>query len=309
MSLRVLVTGGAGFIGSHLVDRLVEMEYHVSVVDNLSNGDKKRLNKKAAFYKIDLQSKNLAKVLRNEKPEVILHLAAQTDVLRSLTDPCWDAQKNIVGALNLFNTALEQGSRRVIFASSGRAVYGQQEMFPAPEHHPLRPLSPYGVGKLAIEHYLYYFQQHSGLDYAILRYADVYGPRQGTMGEGGIVAAFIQTLLEGEPLMLKGNGMHTYDFVYVEDAVDATLALLSYPHMEVFHVSSGIETSANDLLKMLKNLSGVEVKEQYGPERKGVPLRHCFDNQKAARLLEWSPRVPLEEGLKATLHDFQTRKK
>jgi len=303
--MRVLVTGGAGFIGSHLVDRLVEEGQTVSVVDNLSTGKKKNLNKAAAFYKMDIQSQSLARVFRDAKPNAIFHLAAQMDVRRSVTDPKFDAESNIVGMLNLLSMAVASGCRRVIFSSSGGAVYGEQETFPAPETHSTHPLSPYGVSKLAGEHYLYYYQKTCGLETTTLRYANVYGPRQDPFGEAGVVAIFTQKMLKGEAPVINGNGMQTRDFVFVEDVVEANRAVLYGQLNDTFNVGTGIETSVNDLFDCLNTLTGGSVKATHGAGKKGEQFRSVIDGAKLTRTCDWSPRMGLKEGLAKTVEYFR----
>ena len=303
--MRILVTGGAGFIGSCLVDRLVEEGQTVSVVDNLSTGKKKNLNKAAAFYKMDIQSQSLARVFRDAKPEAIFHLAAQIDVRRSVTDPRFDVENNIVGMLNLLSMAVASGCRRVIFASSGGAVYGDQETFPAPETHATHPLSPYGVSKLAGEHYLYYYQKVCGLETTTLRYANVYGPRQDPSGEAGVVAIFTQKMLKGEPPIINGNGMQTRDFIFVDDVVEANRAVLYGKLNGTFNVGTGIETSVNALFSVLNSLTGAAVKATHGPEKKGEQFRSAIDCAKLTRSCDWSPRVSLKDGLAKTVDYFR----
>jgi UDP-glucose 4-epimerase len=305
----MLVTGGAGFIGSHLVDRLIQEGYSVAVVDNLSTGKKKNLNPEAKFYKLDIQSGGLARVFRKEKPEVLFHLAAQMDVRRSVADPCFDAESNIVGMLNLLEQAVQNGVRRVIFASSGGAVYGEQEVFPAPESHPTHPLSPYGVSKRTGEHYLYYYQKVCGLEYTALRYANVYGPRQDPLGEAGVVAIFTQKMLKGEQPIINGNGMQTRDFVFLEDVIEANMAAVRSRGSDFFNVGTGIETSVNDLFRMLAQITGAQVKEMHGQEKKGEQLRSSLDCQKIYKTLDWESHVSFQEGLTKTVDYFRGQAK
>ena len=204
--MKVLVTGGAGFIGSHLVDRLVQEGHEVIIVDNLVTGKRRNINRAARFYKQDIQSWRLERVFRNERPNVVMHLAAQMDVRKSVEDPMFDAQVNILGTLNVLQQAVKHGVRKVVFSSSGGAIYGEQEMYPAPESHVTKPLSPYGLSKLCGEQYLSYYQRSSGLQVVSLRYANVYGPRQDPEGEAGVVAIFIQKMLNNEQAVINGNG-------------------------------------------------------------------------------------------------------
>lgn len=303
--MKVLVTGGAGFIGSHLVDRLIQEGHQAVVVDNLSTGKKKNIHKDAIFYKMDILSDRLEKVFQKEKPEVVSHHAAQMDVRRSVADPTFDAQSNILGLLNLLERAVKNGTRRVVFASSGGAIYGEQKVFPAPEEHPTRPLSPYGVSKLASEHYLYYYQSVCGLEYTALRYSNVYGPRQDPFGEAGVVAIFTQKLLKGEQPIINGNGMQTRDYVFVEDVVEANMAVIHGQVNDTFNVGTGKETSVNQLYRYLLDITGAKVKEIHGPEKKGEQIRSSLDAQKIHKTLDWEPRVQLPEGLMKTVDYFR----
>jgi UDP-glucose 4-epimerase len=303
--MKVLVTGGAGFIGSHLVDRLIQEGHQVVVVDNLSTGKKKNLNKDAKFYKLDILSDRLERVFQKEKPEIVSHHAAQMDVRRSVSDPTFDAQSNIIGLLNLLECAVKNGARRIVFASSGGACYGEQQVFPATEEHPMHPLSPYGVSKLASEHYLYYYQAVCGLEYTALRYSNVYGPRQDPFGEAGVVAIFAQKLLKGEQPIINGNGMQTRDYVFVEDVIEANMAVIHGQINDTFNVGTGKETSVNQLFRYLLDITAAKVKEIHGPEKKGEQVRSSLDYQKIHKILEWEPRVSLQEGLAKTVEYFR----
>ncbi|HLG21304.1 MAG TPA: NAD-dependent epimerase/dehydratase family protein [Candidatus Manganitrophaceae bacterium] len=303
--MKVLVTGGAGFIGSHLVDRLIQEGHQVVVVDNLSTGKRKNINKGAIFYKMDILSGRLAKVFQKEKPEIVSHHAAQMDVRRSVADPIFDAQTNIIGLLNLLELAVKNGTRRILFASSGGAVYGEQEIFPAPESHPTRPLSPYGISKLSSEQYLYYYHKVCGLDYTALRYSNVYGPRQDPFGEAGVVAIFTQRMLKEEQPIINGNGMQTRDYIFVEDVVEANMAAIHRAIGGPFNVGTGKETSVNQLFRYLLDITGAQVKEIHGPEKKGEQARSSLDCQKNHKELDWEPRVSLQEGLMKTVDYFR----
>ncbi len=303
--MKTLVTGGAGFIGSHLVNRLIQEGYAVVVVDNLSTGKKKNLHPDAKFYKMDIQSRSLARVFKKEKPELVFHLAAQMDVRRSVADPRFDAESNILGMLNLLEMSVQNGVRRVIFASSGGAVYGDQEIFPAPESHATAPLSPYGVSKRTGEHYLHYYQKVCGLEYTALRYANVYGPRQDPLGEAGVVAIFAQKMLKGEQPIINGNGMQTRDFVFVEDVVEANMATIRSQGSDFFNVGTGVETSVNDLFRLLSHLIGTNLKEMHGQEKKGEQLRSSLDCRKIYKALDWGPRISIQEGLEKTVDYFR----
>jgi UDP-glucose 4-epimerase len=305
--MKVLVTGGAGFIGSHIVDRLVLEGHEVIVVDNLSTGKRRNLNRAARFYKIDIQSWRLERVFRNERPNVVMHLAAQMDVRKSVEDPVFDAQVNVLGMLNVLQHSVKYGARKVIFSSSGGAIYGEQEVFPAPETHITQPLSPYGLSKLCGEQYLSYYQRVGGIQAVSLRYANVYGPRQDPYGEAGVVAIFIQKLLNNEQAIINGNGRQTRDFVFVDDVVEANLAVMGQETQGTYNVGTGIETSINDLFRILVERVGSKCKELHGPAKKGEQARSVIDPTKLRLELSWEPRVELSEGLKRTVCYFQER--
>ena len=303
--MKVLVTGGAGFIGSHIVDRLIQEGHEVVVVDNLSTGKKKNINRAAHFYKLDILSPKIEKVLRKEKPDIISHHAAQMDVRRSVADPIFDAQVNILGFLNVLENAVRCGTKKVIFASSGGAVYGEQQVFPAPETHPVHPVSPYGVSKLSGEHYLYYYQQAAGLNYVALRYANVYGPRQDPFGEAGVVAIFTQKTLMNDQPIINGNGKQTRDYVFVDDVVEAHMAVMEEGIQGIFNVGTGAETSVNQLFRHLVEITGSKAKEVYGPEKRGEQIRSSLDHTKLRKATDWEPRVRLQDGLRMTSDFFR----
>jgi UDP-glucose 4-epimerase len=305
--MKVLVTGGAGFIGSHLVDRLILEGHEAVVVDNLVTGKRRNINRAARFYKVDVQSWRLERVFRNERPNVVMHLAAQMDVRKSVEDPMFDAQVNVLGTLNVLQQAVKHGVRKVIFSSSGGAIYGEQETYPAPETHVLRPLSPYGLSKLCGEQYLSYFQRVSGLQAVSLRYANVYGPRQDPEGEAGVVAIFIQKMLNNEQAVINGNGRQTRDFVFVEDVVEANLAMMGQETQGTYNVGTGVETSINDLFRILVQHTGSTCKEMHGPAKKGEQARSVIDSTKLRQEVSWEPKADLSEGLKKTVEYFRAR--
>ena len=303
--MKILVTGGAGFIGSHCVDRLVQEGHDVVVVDDLSSGKRRNLNRAAEFYKLDIQSSRLEQVFKKERPSLLLHLAAQMDVRRSVEDPVFDARVNVLGTLNLLDQAVKHGTRKVIFASSGGAIYGEQEAFPAPESHPTRPLSPYGISKLTGEHYLAYYQRISGMQYVILRYSNVYGPRQDPEGEAGVVAIFTQKMLNGEQPIINGNGRQTRDFIFVDDVVEANLAVMGQEIQGTYNVGTARETSINDLFRILSELTGCGWKGVHGPAKKGEQARSVIDPSRLRHDLGWEPRTAIEDGLKRVVEFFR----
>jgi UDP-glucose 4-epimerase len=299
--MKILVTGGAGFIGSHVVDRLVQEGYEVVVVDDLSTGKRKNVNRAARFYKADIRGRWLERVFRRERPAIVSHHAAQMDVRRSVLDPQLDADINILGMLSVLQNSVKYGVRKVIFASSGGAVYGEPQKLPVPESHPVRPASPYGINKAVGDEYLRYFYEAAGLEYVSLRYANVYGPRQDPNGEAGVVAIFTQKMLLGDQPIVNGNGRQTRDFVYVDDVVEANLAALNKSARGIYNVGTGTETSVSDLFRMLAKLINPAVKEIHGPAKKGEQLHIALDSNKLHREFDWEPKVSLQEGLARTV--------
>ncbi len=309
--MKILVTGGAGFIGSHTVDALVAAGKHqVSIIDNLTAGKRDQVNRAARFHEIDLRDADaVRRVIEAETPEIIVHLAAQMDVRRSVADPPYDAQVNIVGFLNLIESARQHGLRRVIFSSTGGAIYGEQEEFPAPEDHPLHPVSPYGVAKLATEAYLFFYKVQYGIDYTALRYGNVYGPRQDPHGEAGVVAIFCGRMLEGKPCTIYGDGKQTRDYIFVGDVVRANVAAASTNVSGAINIGTGIETNVNDLYHTLGTVADVTRAPEYAPARPGEQSRSVISPARAAQLLNWRPQVELAKGLDETFSYFKERRK
>lgn len=300
--MRALVTGGAGFIGSHLVDALVAGGAQVLVLDDLSRGRKGFVNPRASFVRADLAAPEAAEAVLRFGPEVVFHLAAQASVPASLADPVADARTNVLGTLNLLEACRRAGTRKVVYASSA-AVYGDPRYLPIDEQHPLSPLSPYGVSKYTVELYLGVYQAMHGLDWTVLRYANVYGPRQDALGEGGVVAVFVERLRRGEPLDVFGDGEQTRDFIYVGDVVRANLAAAYAGSGRVLNIGTGRATSVNTLIAELAALAGRPLKARYLPARPG-DIRHSYlANGEARRSLGWEPAVALTEGLRMTVED------
>src|SRR5216684_2211014 len=309
--MRILVTGGAGFIGSHTVDALVEAGAgEISVLDDLSSGKRHQVNAKAAFFQIDLRDAAAVKsVIEKTRPEVIIHSAAQMDVRRSVADPAFDAQVNVVGFLNLIEVARQHGLRRVIFSSTGGAIYGEQDEFPCSEDHPLRPVSPYGVAKLATEAYLFFYKVQYGIDYLSLRFGNVYGPRQDPQGEAGVVAIFCGRILDGKPVTIYGTGEQTRDYVFVGDVVRAIVAALKSTASGVaLNIGTGIETTVNELYSTLAGIADFPTHPEYGPAKPGEQMRSVISPARAAEVLAWHPETKLEAGLEETFKYFKDQR-
>lgn len=306
--MKILVTGGAGFIASHVVDAMIAAGHSVAVLDDLSSGKRENLNPEAAFHLVDLRdAAAVAEVFRREQPEVLCHHAAQMDVRRSVADPPFDAEVNVVGLLNLMEQGRRNGLRRVLFASTGGAIYGEQDVFPCPETHPTNPLSPYGVAKLASERYLYFYQAQYDIGWVALRYANVYGPRQNPHGEAGVVAIFAERLLRGEEPVINGDGKQTRDYVFVGDLVRANMLALVSDYSGPLNLGTGIETDVNTLYGHIRDLCGSTAPEKHGPAKPGEQRRSVIDASLASRILGWKPRVALADGLHETIEFFRER--
>ncbi len=307
--MKILITGGAGFIGSHIADRYLTLGHEVVVVDNYATGKKENLNPKVRFYEIDIRDqKAVAEVFAEEKPEILNHHAAQMDVRKSVADPLYDAQVNILGLLHLLDAGVKNGLKKVIFASSGGVVYGDADILPTPEtYEPKHPLSPYGVAKLTSEHYLYFYYQNYHLPYVALRYANVYGPRQDPFGEAGVVAIFTQKLLKGEQPVINGDGKQTRDYVYVGDVVEANVLALEKEVNAGINIGTAKETSVNELFKLLVTLTGTKFSEVHGPAKPGEQKRSVLNPYQAQKILGWQEKVSLEQGLKETVEFFKKK--
>ncbi|MCD6238013.1 MAG: SDR family NAD(P)-dependent oxidoreductase [Thermotogae bacterium] len=310
MAKTVLVTGGAGFIGSHLVDKLIDKGYNVIAVDNLSTGRSEYINNKALFYQIDITNIDAIKqVFQVHKPSTVFHLAAQISVSRSTREPAFDALTNVVGTVNLLEASIENGAKKFVFSSSGGVVYGEVDEYPIKETMPFAPVSPYGISKMTGEYYLRFFKREKGLDYVALRYANVYGPRQDPYGEAGVVAIFINKILKGEKPVINGDGEYIRDYVFVDDVVNANIKAMEYSGTVEVNISTSKGTSVNELFKILKSLTKFNNNAEYGPPRPGDIRKNILDNNLAREKLSWKPSYSLENGLKETIEYFKAKVK
>lgn len=307
MAETALVTGGAGFIGSHIVDALLADGYRVVVIDNLSTGKRENLDPQAVFYQVDIRDpRSVSEVFETERPVLVSHQAAQADVRASLVDPASYAETNIIGTLNLLQAAKAIGTRKFLFASTGGAVYGNPEELPASERCPAHPLDPYGTSKLACEYYLYTYKLNYGLDYCALRYANVYGPRQNADGEAGVVAIFARGMLAGRPLTIHGDGLQSRDFIYVGDVAAANVAAAHYGS-GIYNIGTGLPTDIATIARGLARAIGYTDTIAHGPAKLGE-VRHTYlDSHKAHREMGWEAQVSLADGLAHTVNAFRLR--
>lgn len=305
--MKILVTGGAGFIGSHVVDEYIRLGHKVIVVDNLITGNKKNLNSKAKFYKVDIRDKNLlTKIFSSEKIDVVNHHAAQLDVRKSVADPQFDASVNIIGSLNLLELSVKFGVKKFIFSSSGGTIYGEcTSPKPPKENSPYKPESPYGCAKLSVEYYMGYYNKVYGLKVAVLRYANVYGPRQDPFGEAGVVAIFANRMLKGEDVYIFGDGEQMRDFVFVKDVVRANILVTrkNFGNL-VLNIGTGKLTSVNKLFSEMKKIIGYQKDAIYKPSRKGELFRSYLDVSYAKKFIGWEPKTEFNCGLKETIEYF-----
>jgi len=305
--MKILITGGAGFIGSHLTDRLIEEGNEAAVIDNLSTGKIENLNPEAAFYNVDIGDQKIKEIFEKEKPEMVFHLAAQIDVRKSVADPLSDAKVNILGSINLLHNAKMSNVKKFIFISTGGAIYGEADTVPTPESYREFPLSPYGIAKLSVEKYLNYYHKVFGLKCSILRLANVYGPRQNSRGEAGVVAIFCDKIITGKTPVIYGSGKQTRDFVYVKDVVDACVKASDLSKNSIYNIGTGIETNINQIFEAISSVSGYNIPANYEAAKEGEQQRSCLDISKAAKELGWQPKYKLQDGIKETFNWFKNR--
>lgn len=303
--MKVLVTGGAGFVGSHVCDRLARDGHELVILDDLSTGRVAQVHPAARFYQMELDSPWLDELFAVERPDAVVHLAAQASVRRSVADPVFDARVNVLGTIALLQAAVRHEARRLLFSSTGGAIYGEATMVPTPEDYPASPVSPYGASKLAGELMLTTFHTMTGLSYAALRYANVYGPRQDPHGEAGVVAIFTRQLLAGNEAIVNGDGQQTRDFVYVADVAEANALALTSQAVGAFNVGTGQETSINEIFRLLQDLTGSRQAERHGPPKAGEQRRSAVDATRISRELGWRPTIALRDGLAETVAYFR----
>jgi UDP-glucose 4-epimerase len=305
--MKILITGGAGFIGSYVADAFTRQGHKVLIVDDLSTGVEENIPKEADFVKCDIRERTLlGKVFSDFRPDIVNHHAAQINVRRSVEDPIFDAEINIIGTLNLLELSIKHKIKRFIFASTGGAIYGEPEEIPADESTPPMPISPYGTSKYAVENYLGYYRAVHGLDYVALRYSNVYGPRQSPHGEAGVIAIFCNRIMSGKPCQIFGDGNQTRDYVFAEDIAEANMLSVNAPTGS-YNIGTEVETSVNDLAMILRKAAGREFKVEYAPPRPGEVLRIALDTTLAKRVLGWFPNVNLEDGIRRTWKWFSER--
>jgi UDP-glucose 4-epimerase len=304
----VLVTGGAGFIASHIIDKLILTGCRVACIDNLSSGRIENINNQAAFYKADICDNEVSSIFIDEKPKIVIHHAAQIDVERSLNRPLDDADTNIIGSLNVFENCLRNGVKKIIYASSA-AVYGEPKYLGINEDHPIDPQSCYGISKYTPEYYLKVFAAKHKFKYTVLRYANVYGPRQGANGEGGVISRFFSNMIKGKPPIIYGDGNQTRDFIYIMDVVEANLNAIRLGEGEILNIGTNQGTSINELYSTMSKILGFAEKALNREQREGDILNSWLDNSKAQKALKWRPQISLEAGLQRTYQYYINRLK
>jgi UDP-glucose 4-epimerase len=306
--MKVLVTGGAGFIASHVIDQYLAQGFEVVIVDDLSTGRRSNLNPAATFYHLDIRSPELAAVFEKERPDFVNHHAAQMDVRRSVADPLFDADVNVRGSINVIECARHYGVKKMVYISTGGAVFGEPEYVPCDENHPINPICPYGASKHTVEHYLFMYKVNYGLDYVVLRYPNVFGPRQDPRGEAGVVAIFTGQMLSGKQVVINGDGEQLRDYVFVGDCARANvLALTNEKAAKIYNLGSGKGTSVNQIFATLKTIIGYPLDALHGPAKLGETRHIYLDGSRAQRELGWTPAVSLEEGMRQVVEHYKTR--
>lgn len=306
--MNILITGGAGFIGSHVADSLLSRGHEVHILDNLSSGRKEHVPDGATLHVLDIRSPEAAALFEEYRFDVLVHHAAQMDVRKSVADPAFDADVNVRGFLNLMEAARDHGLQKVIFASTGGAIYGEPDYTPQDEEHPLRPLSPYGITKLITEKYLHFYRHQYDIESVVLRYANVYGPRQNAHGDAGVVAIFTQQMLDGKHPIINGLGFQTRDYVFVGDVVRANLAALDYEGSGTFNIGTSKETTVNFLFRLIRVESGAHTAMKHGPDKPGEQQRSVLSYEHAEQELGWSPTVSVQDGLARTVDWFREQR-
>ncbi|MEY5131519.1 MAG: hypothetical protein RL734_1586 [Bacteroidota bacterium] len=304
--MKIAVTGGAGFIASHIADAYLSLGHEVVIIDNLSTGKRENIPANARFIEMDVNDPGIPALFMEEKFDIVNHHAAQMDVRVSVQDPTYDARINILGGINIYESALRSGVKKIIFASSGGTVYGEQEYFPADERHPTKPISPYGIAKLSNEQYLFYYAHVHGLPSVAFRYANIYGPRQNPHGEAGVIAIFAQKLLKGEQPVINGDGLQTRDYVYVGDVVAANILALQPQMIGAYNIGTGIETDVNTLFGHLRDLTQSTCEEQHAPAKQGEQMRSVLSHERIFASFGWTPKMDIVEGLSKTVDSFRS---
>lgn len=299
---KILVTGGAGFIGSNLVDELLKRSNDdVVVIDNLVSGKKEYVNPEAKFYNLDITSNEIDKVFQNEKFDYVFHLAAQVDVRKSVADPVFDNMANVLGGLNILENSLKNKIKKLVFSSTGGAIYGDTEVIPTPENHPEMPVSPYGIHKLTFEKYLNYYNKAHDFEYTALRFSNVYGPRQYKGGEAGVVSIFIDNAVNGKESIINGDGTQTRDYVYIDDIVNALILAMGNNYIGELNIATEEEKNLLEVIRYIESAMGARIKVKNGAGVPGEQMRSCLDARKAREVLGWKPSIDLREGIKRTI--------
>lgn len=306
--MNILVTGGAGFIGSHIVDQLITQGHQVIIIDNLVTGQQDLINPAAIFYQEDItNASKVEEIIQKHQIQIICHQAAQLDVRKSVQDPQYDANVNIIGTINLFEAARKHGVTKVVFASSGGAIYGDTDILPTPETHPTDPISPYGIAKLVMEKYAHYYKTIYNIDYTALRYSNVYGPRQNTQGEAGVIALFISKMLQNQQCYINGDGNNTRDFVYVQDVVEANIQAILGNLSGSYNIATATQTNINQIFDILHQLTNTTITRQHREAKIGEQQHSCLSYDKINQAINWRPQTNFQQGLLQTVEYFKSR--